>query len=95
MTRINAFEGFKRAITFLSFRHRQDRKPAGHGGPAPGAVNEVKPAQGQNVPGGQPGGIGSLGWVSGNNGPTHCRHSGVHRLRTAPEKIPGTNGLNP
>ena len=94
-TRIKASGSLARAVPLLTVHCREGRWPSSHGCPAPDAVDEVKPAQGQDVPGGQPGGIGSIGWFSGNHRPTHGRHSGLHRLRAAPEKIPGRNRLNP
>ena len=94
MTRINASGALERAVPLLTLHRSESRWPSSHGCAAPDAVDEVKPAQGENVPAGQPGGFGSTDWFSGNNGPTHSRHCGLRCLRAAPEKIPSTNRLN-
>ena len=94
MTRINASGALERAVPLLTLHRSESRWPSSHGCAAPGAVDEVKPAQGQDVPGGQPGGVDSIDWFSGNHRPTGDRHCGLHRLRPAPEKIPITSRLN-
>ena len=94
MTRIITFGALERAVSLLSLHCSQSGWPSSHGCPASDAVDEVKPAQGQDVPGGQPGGVDSIDWISGNHRPTGDRHCGLHRLRPAPEKIPITSRLN-
>ena len=93
MTRIKAFGALERAVPLLPIYGSQGGRPSSHGCPAPDAVDEVKPAQGQDVPVGQPGGIGSLGRFSSNNGSAYSRLSRLHRLCPAPEKTPGTDRL--
>ena len=93
MARINASGALERAVPLLSLHCSKDRWPSSHGCPAPDAVNEIKPAQGQDVPGGQPGGFGTTGWFSGHNGPANSGHSRLHRLWTEAEKVASTNRL--
>ncbi len=93
VTRIHAFGALEHAVPFLPLHGSQGGGPASHGSPAPDALDEVKPAQGQDVPVGQPGGIGSLGRFSSNNGSAYSRLCRLDRLCLAPEKNPGTNRL--
>ena len=95
MTRIKASGALARAVPLLSLHCSQGRWPSSHGCPASDAVDEVKPAQDQDVLGGQPGGIGYLGWLPGNYGPAHSRNRRLDRLWTAPKTISGSKRLIP
>jgi len=84
---------FAHADPFLSLHCSQDCWASGHGCPAADPVDEVQPAQDQDVPGRELGGLGPVGWFSSHNWRASSRGGRFHHLWIEPKKVAITSSL--